>query len=139
MGRHAIIIIRNEEGKYLQYMDEKWNSYLFLNCKLEEDTRPDFIIDEVCERLILENEEIECSYIMDKIHTKFSQKDKRDKEYHHFFYTVEIEDMPEFMKEDTFEIDDITYKWFSMEELENDERIQETNSDIIEFVKEIEE
>lgn len=31
---HAIIIIKNEKGEYLQYYDERWNSYLFLNCKL---------------------------------------------------------------------------------------------------------
>ena len=33
MGEHAIIVIKNENSKYLQYFDEGWNSYLFLNCK----------------------------------------------------------------------------------------------------------
>ena len=34
MGKHAIIIIKNKENKYLQYYDERWQSYLFLNCKI---------------------------------------------------------------------------------------------------------
>ena len=34
MGIHSIIVIKNEKEQYLQYYDEKWNSYLFLNCKL---------------------------------------------------------------------------------------------------------
>ena len=35
MGKHAIIIIKNEKDEYLQYFDEKWNSYLFVNCKMK--------------------------------------------------------------------------------------------------------
>ena len=34
MGIHSIIVIKNEKNEYLQYYDEKWKSYLFLNCKL---------------------------------------------------------------------------------------------------------
>ena len=36
-SRHAIIVIKNKENKYLQYYDERWDSYLFLNCKLYDD------------------------------------------------------------------------------------------------------
>ena len=35
MGKHAIIVIKNKENEYLQYFDDKWNSYLFLNCKMQ--------------------------------------------------------------------------------------------------------
>ena len=34
MHKHSIIIIKNEENEYLQYFDKKWNSYLFLNSKM---------------------------------------------------------------------------------------------------------
>lgn len=33
MGKHAIMVIKNNKNEYLQYFDNKWNSYLFLNCK----------------------------------------------------------------------------------------------------------
>ena len=33
MSKHAIIVIKNN-NKYLQYYDLRWDSYLFLNCKL---------------------------------------------------------------------------------------------------------
>lgn len=33
MGKHAIIVIKNNRHEYLRYFDNKWNSYLFLNCK----------------------------------------------------------------------------------------------------------
>ena len=37
-SRHAIIVIKNNENKYLQYYDERWDSYLFLNCKLHDNS-----------------------------------------------------------------------------------------------------
>ena len=36
MGKHAIIVIKNEKNEYLQYYDKRWNSYLFLNCKMND-------------------------------------------------------------------------------------------------------
>ena len=38
MSIHAIIIIKNKD-KYLQYYDERWDSYLFPNMKLKEEFR----------------------------------------------------------------------------------------------------
>ena len=35
-SKHAIIIIKNAKGEYLQYYEDSWNSYLFLNCKQED-------------------------------------------------------------------------------------------------------
>ena len=34
--RHAIIIIKNKDGQYLQIFQDTWNSYLFLNCKIQD-------------------------------------------------------------------------------------------------------
>ena len=34
MGKHSIIVIKNKKNEYLQYFDKKWNSYLFMNCKM---------------------------------------------------------------------------------------------------------
>ena len=38
MGIHSIIVIKNAQGKYLQYFDKRWNCYLFPNCKLPNNT-----------------------------------------------------------------------------------------------------
>ncbi len=35
MNTHSIIIIKNEKNEYLQYYDQKWNCYLFLNSKMK--------------------------------------------------------------------------------------------------------
>ena len=40
------------------------------------------------------------------------------------------------IQDDTFTINNINFKWFSLKELESDERIQEVNGDIVKFIKE---
>ena len=39
------------------------------------------------------------------------------------------------MREQTFEIDGIKYKWMSIEEIEQDEKIMEVNEEVVAFVK----
>ena len=38
-SKHAIIIVKNIRGEYLQYYENSWNSYLFLNCKCENNKK----------------------------------------------------------------------------------------------------
>ena len=45
MGAHAIIVIKNKEC--LQYYDNKWDSYLFLNCKLPNGANDDVVKDTI--------------------------------------------------------------------------------------------
>ena len=44
---HAIIIIKNEEREYLQYYDNRWNSYLFLNLKMTSEFNENYIKAEI--------------------------------------------------------------------------------------------
>lgn len=126
MSKHAIIVIKNDDNEYLQYYDDRWNSYLFLNCKLE-DNDENIVKKYVSDILKVDVNKINCKYISDKIHTKFSESAKQEKEYHHYFYKVIINS--------EFNINN-NYKFFSYDELKNDKRIREVNSDIVEFIKE---
>ena len=133
LRKHAIIVIKNEKGEYLQYFEPNWQSYLFLNCKLENSEDISKISEVVLKMLGTECQDI--IYKFNKIHTKFSVKDQIDKEYQHFFYLVTLKDaISEENKE--FIKNNIQYKWFSLEELEHDLRIQEVNSDIVGFIRE---
>ena len=136
--KHAIIIIKNDKNEYLQYYEKNWKSYLFLNCKLLDNFKEQDIVKEVIQRLKISNNDIKCNYLDDKIHKKYSVSAEKEKEYHHFFYSIEIEKMPTFMNEKNFTIDSIQYSWYSLGELENDSRIQEVNSDRVGCVKDIE-
>ena len=130
MNTHSIIIIKNEKNEYLQYYDKKWNCYLFLNSKMENKENMESIYNKIKEMLNIEKEDVEISFVGEKIHKKFSESDKIEKEYQHFFYKVNI-----LKNIEEFQCFNIKYKWFSFKEFENDERIQKVNSDIIQFVK----
>lgn len=124
MGRHAIIVIKNED-KYLQYYEENWSSYLFLNTKLTGENDLEKVEEFVKDTLNIED--ISTKYVGEKIHTKFSEKDQIEKEYTHEFYLVTINQ--DYTLEEPF-------KWFTYDELLNDERIMKVNSDIVGFIKE---
>ena len=132
MSKHAIIVIKNKNNEYLQYYDERWNSYLFMNCKLNEGFNNDTIIDYVSDKFKTKKEKISCDYITDKIHTKYSVTSLKEKEYHHYFYKVNIS-----IPEEDFQIDNIKYRWYCYEDLKNDKRIMKVNSDIVGFIKEL--
>lgn len=126
--KHTILIIKNKD-KYLQYFDKKWNSYLFLNTKVENSVNEEEIKKHIKKLFNVDN--ISLEYKFDKVHSKYSPTANKEKTYHHYFYKVNIN-----LEDNDFKINDIDYKWFTMDELETDKRIQEINSDIVSFIKE---
>lgn len=127
MGKHAIIIIKNNDNKYLQVYDNRWDSYLFPNMKLDEG-KNSLDIKNYLEK------ELDCKVVfIDHVktieHEKYSVSHQEMRKYIHYFYIVKLEN---------YDINyPNNYKYFSIEELENNERIMEVNSDIVGYVKEI--
>jgi len=134
--KHAILVIQNDKKEYLQYYDERWSSYLFLNCKIENPLDMQPIKEELNNKLGIQEATI--WYAMDKVHTKFSESDKIYKEYHHYFFLVTLKNANAIMQNKEFAIQNTKFKWYAYEELLTDERIQKVNSDIVGFVKEVE-
>ena len=132
-SKHAIIIIKNNNNEYLQCYESSWKSYLFLNCKVKEKNDLEPVKICIKEKLGVEPQNI--TYLFNKIHSKYSVKHQKMREYEHYFYLVDIDTKTLEAKKE-FELNDNKFKWFRMEELENDSRIQEVNSDIVKFIKE---
>lgn len=133
MGKHAILVIKNK-NKYLQYYDENWKSYLFLNCRINDKDDIEIIKDNISQKLNIERDIIQCNYIGLKKHLKYSESHKTIKEYEHFFYNVNF---PNNALEDLkSELKNKKYKLFTYQELLNDERIMQVNSDIVGYIKE---
>ena len=135
---HSIIIIKNKNGEYLQYFDTKWDSYLFPNCKLISNNHEELINQYLIQNFdFLKDIKYSINYVMDKIHIKFSESAKVNKEYHHYFYSIDLQSIPSTMTSKTFTINDKVFKWFSLTEMLEDKRIQQVNSDIVGFIKDI--
>ena len=91
MSKHAIIVIKNN-NRYLQYYDLRWDSYLFLNCKLLDNNMLEIVSEFVSKSLNIDKKYIKVKYIDFKVHKKFSESAKVEKEYTHYFYQVEVLD-----------------------------------------------
>ena len=126
--KHTILIIKNKD-KYLQYYDDRWSSYLFLNTKVQDKVDEEELINYIEHLFNIKNVTVE--YKFDKIHSKYSPTADKLKTYHHYFYLVNA-----LLPEEDFIKNNINYKWLSMDDLESDKRIQEINSDIVGFIKE---
>lgn len=122
MNKHAIIIIKNND-KYLQYYDNRWDCFLFPNIKLRESFTDLDIIEYVLNSL--QKKVIEYSFIKNIVHSKYSVSHKEIREYNHYFYLVTL---------DNYDFDD-TFKFFTIDELKNNKRIMEVNSDIVGFIE----
>lgn len=134
---HAIILIKNKKDEYLQYYDKRWDSFLFLNCKLTDDNHIEIISDFLMQSLDLKPDNNQIIYAMDKVHEKYSESAQKIKQYHHYFYVIENFELPNDYQYDNFKVNNIDYTWLSLAKLENNERIQKVNKDIVDFVKQI--
>lgn len=105
---HSIIIIK-KDNKFLNYYDERWEMYLFPNIKGNdiEEIKNKYNTDKV-------------KFLFDKVHDKYSVSHNENRTYHHYFYEVQV---------------DIDGEYFTLDELLNDNKVKENNSDIIGFIK----
>jgi len=136
VNKHSIMIIKNNVNEYLNYYDKRWNCYLFPNNKIEsgQDLNKEKIF--ISNLLNIPEKNVEISLIFEKIHSKYSKSSKKIKKYHHFFYATKIEVQNNLSKKE-FISNGISFKWFSLQELESDERITKVNGDIVEIIKNI--
>ena len=106
---HSIIIIKKDD-KFLNYFDERWGMYLFPNIKGND-------IDKIKGKYNTDS----VKYLFDKVHDKYSVSHGENRTYHHYFYEVET---------------NIDGEYFTIDELLEDPKVRENNSDIIGFIKE---
>lgn len=136
---HSIVAIQDTFNEYpnrfLVYDDPQWKCKLFINYK-DNMNNENFIKDHLSRKLKVDISSITVRYISQIISEKISGRDNIEKVYCHKLFLVKIEDIPEHMKNDTFECDGRTYHWKNIVDLENDDEAMKKNSDIIRFVKE---
>lgn len=136
---HSIILIKDEfnrnPNRFLVYQDSRWNCKLFINFHTQGNENENIKNIKKHIEAELKTKSINCVYLFDKLHPKFSVSEKRDKYYHHKFYRLSVLTNSDIQK-DSFSIDGKTYYWMSIAQMEEDKNIMEKNSDIVAFVKE---
>ena len=127
----SLLAVVNSNGEYLQKWDNRWETWLFPYVRSTDNNKTD--VDSYASELL--DEIVESKYVDCAKHCKYSVSDNVYKIYNHKLYKLLLENIPENMREQTFEIDGIKYKWMSIEEIEHDEKIMEVNEEVVAFVK----
>lgn len=137
---HSIVVIkdgfREYANRYLVYDDLRWDCPLFLNYK-ENQNNEDFIKRHLSSELKVSFDTIKLTYVSHRIHEKFSVSAQENKLYSHKFYLATMDEYPAFMQEDSFKCDGTVYHWRTITELEQDQKVQQKNMDIVRYVKEL--
>lgn len=136
---HSIILIKDDFNKnsnrFLVYDDPRWHCRLFPNyhtISASEEENISNIQHHI--RMELKTTTENGCFLFQKLHSKYSVSSQKEKVYLHRFYRFQIKGNPE-ITQDSFCIDGKTYHWMSIAEMEADENIMQSNSDIVGFVK----
>lgn len=127
----SLLAIKNAEGKYLQVYDERWKCWLFPYYRYEDPNKAN--IDKHTSELF--KMDVTTSHVAHTLHCKYSESDKMYKRYKHTLYSLVLNEIPDYMTGEDFELDDKKYAWKSIAELEADSNVMEKNDDVIAFVK----
>lgn len=140
LHRHSIVALKDTflsfPNRFLLHYDKKWDCWFFFSFPTSEADNETYIKQSLSNILKIPTADINLQYITDRLQPKFSVKDNVHKVYQHSLYDCRLVDFADPLKSDSFEIDGISYKWMTIEEMENDPRIFDINNDVIQFVKE---
>lgn len=127
----TLLAILNSNGQYLQIFDDRWKSWMFPYIRSTNNNKAD--VDSYASKLL--GEEITTKYVASTKHCKYSVSDDVYKIYNHKLYKLILKSLPENMSSQSFKLDGNTYRWMSIREMENDDRIMEINDEVVAFVK----
>ena len=137
---HSIVLVKDTfrkfPNRFLVYDDKRWECLLFLKYKQNPDIES-FIRNRISSELKIEPQDMDLSYLGQRIHEKYSESAKKNKVYCHRFYMASIRNYPEEMRKDSFQCDGKEYRWMTLDELEQDDNVRKKNSDILNYVKEM--
>ena len=127
----SLVAIQNSENKFLQLYDERWESWLFPYFRYDPEDNKSFVSKKTSELLGFD---VSPEFVVTAEHCKYSVSDDCYKIYKHRLYSIKIKDLPANMKQPEFELNGRKCSWMSVEEMAENERIMEVNSDIVAFV-----
>lgn len=139
---HRLSIVAVKDGfqefsnRFLLYYDQTWKCWFFFSFHTVDQQNDGSVIQRLSNCLKVDRADIRLRYVSDRIQPKFSERDQIHKVYQHSLYQADIIRFPEFLRRDSFCLEGIQYKWWTITEMEADPELMEKNGDVISFVKE---
>lgn len=142
-SQYSLVAILNDfEGELankvlLQFFNNGWETYMLLSFATAPDNDENNVICRVAAKLKVERSKINIRFLEEiPYQPKYSPKHRTTRMYHNKYYQVRIEQFPEHMKQSTFTVDGIKYRWMTLEEMWDNENIRKNIADVLkEFEK----
>ena len=138
---HSIVVFQDTflpyANRYLVYRDKRWQCWFFLNypTQQEEEKNLTFIKDKISWALKIPASSISLTKKCQVLQQKYSESHHADRFYDHAFYQGRIAAFPKLLESDAFDIEGISYRWMTMDEMKKNPDIQKKNGDVVAVVE----
>ena len=140
LHRFSIVALKDDFNKYsnrfLLHYDTNWNCWFFFSFPTSDSANEEQIKNRMSNILKVDKNLIHLVHKSERLQPKYSLKDCVNKVYQHSLYQAVMGEFSPELKEDSFVLDGVSYKWMTIAEMEADDRIMEVNKDVVSFVKE---
>ncbi|MGN0363518.1 MAG: type II toxin-antitoxin system PemK/MazF family toxin [Bilifractor sp.] len=127
----TLLAIKDTVDRFLLRYDERWKCWLFPYTRSKDNNKEN--ADRFASAILDRN--ICTEYKAEGTHCKYSQSDEVYKIYHHKLYQFILEEIPQNMQDNEFELYGSRYKWMTITQMQADPEIMRVNADIVGFVK----
>ena len=122
-------------NRFLLYYDKGWGCHFLLNYKTRAKGNELAIKKSLSHDLKIDTSEIKLKKLAVNTYQKFSTEVGVKKNYEHTLYLATIEHFPPDMRQNTFQIDDKTFTWMTIDAMKQNEEIREKNMDVVEMLR----
>lgn len=137
---HSIVAIKDtfndSPNHFLVYDDPGWKCRLFPNFPTQdtEEGNESFIKKRLASELKINEKDIHLEKKGEALQEKYSAKHKENRIYDHIFYLATISKFGTLLENPAFTIDNKSYHWMTIHEMENDPAIQEKNMEVLQEI-----
>ena len=130
-------IVNSFEGEgankvLLRCLKDNWKTYMFLSYRTASEKDEHNIKSRVAADLKIPRNQIEVKFLTEiPYQPKYSPDLKSRRMYHNIYYQVFIRDFPDKLKQSKFILDGAKYKWMTVQEMWEDNKIRENNADVL--------
>lgn len=137
-NKYSLVAIMNTFEGYsanrvlLRYYPDKWLTFMFLSFPTAHENDEQNVKNRVAASLKVDINDITVEYLTEEPNqSKYSPDYGVNRKYDHRYYQVNIRNFPNSLMRNRFTIDNVLYKWMTLEEMKNDENIKKNNLDVL--------
>ena len=133
----SLLLLRDTSGmfpaNYILRYDSRWKCWLFPYIRTNKENDRQSVTDYV--QAVFKVKDVDIKKISEQDFTKHSVSANLQKTYHHTFYLIEFNALETSIRKKVFKLNGDKYRWFTISQMKDNNRIIERNSENIDYVE----